>query len=105
MGGEVLAPIGTPLKLSFRTCLDGFLDRVEVMKDGALISTLCGEGNQIREFAGECEVKAEATAHAYYVRVLQTDGGRAWSSPIWIGPSSGHRADTAQNAKRAPADA
>jgi len=86
MGGEVVAPINTPLKFSFWTCLDGLLDRVEVMKDDLLIHSFFGERNQVSEFSGECEVRVEKSPHAYYVRVFQSDGGRAWSSPIWLGP-------------------
>ena len=86
MGGEVRAPIGTPLEFSSWACLDGFLGRVEVMKDGVPVRTFPGEGNQVREFSGECGLTVEASPHAYYVRVFQADGGRAWSSPIWVGP-------------------
>jgi hypothetical protein len=87
MGGEVFAPVGTPLEFSFWTCLDGFLDRVEVMSDGALIRTFYAGGNQVHEFSGECQVSVAESPHAYYVRVYETDGGKAWSSPIWVNPS------------------
>lgn len=84
MGGELRVAPGTPVSLSFWTRLDGWFDRVEVMRDGVWLKTFRGEPNQIVDFAGEMTVSAEAEPHAYYVNVFQTDGGRAWSSPIWI---------------------
>ena len=39
MGSEVVAEPGTTLKMSFRTCLDGFMDRVEVIRHDTLVQT------------------------------------------------------------------
>jgi hypothetical protein len=75
------------MKLSFWTCLDGFLDRVEVVRDDAVLKTFCGPHNQVEVFSGELDVQASAHPHAYFLRVFQTDGGRAWSSPIWVAPA------------------
>jgi hypothetical protein len=87
MGGEIRARQGTRCKLSFWTRLDGFLDRVEVMRDEVLIRKFYGSDNRTGEFAGEMEVESAAEPHAYHVKVLQTDGKWAWSSPIWIAPA------------------
>ena len=86
MGSDVEAPAGARLTLAFRAVLDGWLDRVDVLRDDAVLQTLEGEENQIDEFAGKVGIEATAEPHAYWVRVSQTDGGRAWSSPIWVGP-------------------
>jgi hypothetical protein len=84
MGGELSVAGGQRAKLTFWTRLDGFLDRVEVMRDETLVQTFRGEANQIHEFAGEMAVDAAAGPQAYYVKVIQTNGGCAWSSPIWV---------------------
>jgi hypothetical protein len=89
MGGEFCAPKGTRVKLSFWTRLDGLLDRVELVRDGTLVRVFYGPGNQVEEFAGETEVEVAEAPHAYYWRVFQTDGGRAWSSPTWVERSGG----------------
>ncbi|MBN1864059.1 MAG: DUF3604 domain-containing protein [Victivallales bacterium] len=86
MGSDVVAVPGATLKMSFWTCLDGLLDRVEIMRDDVLVGTFYGQGNQVSEFSGAMELQAATEPHAYYVRVFQTDGGRAWSSPIWVAP-------------------
>lgn len=86
LGSDVVAVPGAILKMSFSTYLDGLLDRVEVMRDDVLVQTFYGKGNQVHEFSGAMELRAAAEPHAHYVKVFQTDGGRAWSSPIWIVP-------------------
>lgn len=88
MGGELALAAGQAAKLSFWTRLDGFLDRVEILRDGVLTQTFRGEPNQIVEFAGDMMIAAAAEPQAYHVKVVQTDGGCAWSSPIWISQSS-----------------
>jgi hypothetical protein len=60
------------------------MDRIEIMRDDTLIRTFYGRDNQVREFSDETGVEATETPHAYYVKVFQTDGGCAWSSPTWI---------------------
>lgn len=84
MGEEVSAPSGTTLRFSLRLRSDGFLDRVELMKEDQCIYVFTGQWNLTHEFAEEWEIEVEPGAHAYWVRVFQTDGGRAWSSPIWV---------------------
>lgn len=86
MGSEVRIDPGDRAAISFWTRLDGFLDRIELMRDNVLIETFQGKGNQIEEFSGELELRAAEVPHAYYVRVFQTDGGRAWSSPVRVVP-------------------
>lgn len=86
MGSKVIAAPGISLKMSFWTCLDALMDRIEVMRDDTLIKTFYNPSNQADEFSGGIELQATAEPHAYYVKIFQTDGGRAWSSPIWVVP-------------------
>jgi hypothetical protein len=58
------------------------LAKVEVLKDSEVVVTL-QPGKA--EFKGEwTDPKASEGTHYYYVRVQQTDGQLAWSSPMWI---------------------
>jgi len=86
MGSEVAVEPGDRAAMSFWTRLDGWLDRIEIVRDDAVIATLRGKGNQVEEFSDSLELEAAEEPHAYYARVFQADGGRAWSSPIWLVP-------------------
>jgi hypothetical protein len=86
MGGELREPPGSTVQLAFWTRLDGMLDRVEVVRDDEVIRTFRGGGNQVLEFEGTMKLEVEGEPHFYYLRVIQTDGGRAWSSPIRVTP-------------------
>ena len=88
-GGEVVIAPGEDAVLSFWTRLDGLLDRVEIVRDDALMATFRGTDNRIAEFSDELKLDVGEDPHAYYVRVFQTDGGRAWSSPVWVVPEPG----------------
>ena len=58
------------------------LERVEVVRSGALVDGLALEGQLEAALASEL---ADLGAGEYvYVRVAQTDGGAAWSSPIFV---------------------
>ena len=84
MGGELRVKPGDSLRLTIRTRLDGWLDRVEIVRGAQTVERLVGARNRVDEFEGEFEDAAAPGATAYYVRVWQTDGGCAWSSPIWV---------------------
>ena len=59
------------------------LEKVEVVRSGKLIDGVRLEGRLEAALSSEL---ADLTAGEYvYVRVTQTDGGAAWSSPIYIG--------------------
>jgi hypothetical protein len=84
MGGEVRLPVGEPLGLSLSVVLDGLLDRVELLRGTEVVRQFRGAENQVGSFAGEHEEIVEAGPTAYWVKVVQADGGTAWSSPIWV---------------------
>ena len=84
MGGEVEAREGENVRISLRTRLDGLLDRVELVRGTETIRRFAGDTNRVDEFSAEHAEPARAGATAYYLRVVQTDGGTAWSSPIWV---------------------
>jgi hypothetical protein len=84
MGGAVTAVAGEKIKFRVWARLDGLLDRIDLLRDGEVIQNLQGLWNQYPEFRAEWERPAEPGRHAYHVVVYQTDGGKAWASPIWV---------------------
>ena len=59
------------------------IQTIEVIRDGEPIAVDRPDEALIREWAPVLELGAEETSY-YYVRVTQTDGERAWASPIWV---------------------
>jgi hypothetical protein len=55
---------------------------VEVVRSGELVAGLAGDGSL--DFAAAATLDALAPGEHVYVRVLQVDGGTAWSSPIFV---------------------
>jgi hypothetical protein len=84
MGGELVAKIGEDVRFAFTAVLDGYFDHAELVSSGGPIATFIGYDNQISIFTGAHVVRAEPGPMAYYLKVYQTDGGIAWSSPIWV---------------------
>ncbi len=57
----------------------------EIVSSGRVHWTIPGNGS--RELSFELEDTARLTEPMYYyVRIIQADGERAWSSPIWVDP-------------------
>jgi hypothetical protein len=98
-------PMGTELStaskpgLHINRHLSGFvagtspLTKVELIRNGEVIHTFQSETNFLDfthddlEDLTKASIKAPDTAALfafYYLRVLQTDGHMAWSSPIWV---------------------
>jgi hypothetical protein len=84
MGGEVRAEPGQDLRIVTWTRLDGLMDRIELVRGTETIRRIVGTPNRIGEFQTEIVEPARIGTTAYYVRIFQTDGGTAWSSPIWV---------------------
>lgn len=98
MGGE----LSTKLKpgLAINRHLTGFaagtapLQEIQIIRNGALLKTLNPEENTYFEFAVDdmqnlstCVLTSPDERPPfvyYYLRILQSDGHIAWSSPIWV---------------------
>jgi hypothetical protein len=58
------------------------LARVDIIKDSVVVESF---KPSMAEYRGTwTDPKPEKKTHYYYVRVVQTDGEIAWSSPMWI---------------------
>lgn len=62
------------------------LARVEVLRDSEVVFTARPEGPSLE--TAWTDPSPLPGAHYYYVRVIQTDGELAWSSPLWFAPPS-----------------
>jgi hypothetical protein len=82
MGSELPADGPLPLRVRIRGTRD--VARVEVIRADRLIySVQPNKPNVAFEFTDKEGGRKKETAY-YYVRVQQTDGQLAWSSPIWV---------------------
>jgi hypothetical protein len=85
IGGVVPIAPGAKLRESLFVSVIGSapLERVEVVRSGAVVDGIDLDGQLEAALASEL---ADLAAGEYvYVRVTQSDGGAAWSSPIYIG--------------------
>jgi hypothetical protein len=87
MGGELSAAPSDPLAFRMWGRLDGLLDRVELVRNTETIQRFVIGRNRVPEFEFEHEEPAPSEPTAYYMRVLQEDGGAAWTSPVWVDPA------------------
>ncbi len=67
------------------------IERIDFIRSG-LTATLAGEGR--REWSGDREIPRLGPGEYVYLRVVQVDGGAAWSSPFY----AANAASTAANA-------
>ncbi len=83
MGDEVRA--ARP-KLDVIVLGTNLLDRVEVLRDGAVVHTErpAGPATELRFSWQDPAPRRGDKASYYYVRVLQRDGQMAWGSPFWV---------------------
>jgi Protein of unknown function (DUF3604) len=83
MGEEVALPVGETLTatLLVQGIAPASLARVEVVRSGKLVDGALLDGR--REFLFESEIAGLAAGEYVYARVLQENGGMAWSSPIY----------------------
>jgi hypothetical protein len=68
-------------ELRFAVAATSGVDRVDVVRSGAVVAELPGEGR--RELSGAFPLKGFAEGEYVYLRVVQDDGGAAWSSPLF----------------------
>jgi hypothetical protein len=80
MGDELRTSTAPEFKL--RAVGARALDRIEILKDSDVVATLPVKGP---EYVGTWTDPQPARGmHYYYIRVLQSDGELAWSSPMWV---------------------
>jgi len=82
MGGR-LDSRGAPVSVSIYARGVAPLEKIEVIKNGETAVMFEGDGGP--EFIQtHIDARRERDEDYIYIRVTQTDGQMAWSSPIWI---------------------
>jgi hypothetical protein len=80
MGDDFTA--SAPLKVRVKAHGTGAIDTVHLIRDGAYVYKVApGKQDVSFEYGDSAAGKGE---HWYYVRVEQSNGELAWSSPIWV---------------------
>ncbi|MBN1912609.1 MAG: DUF3604 domain-containing protein [Pirellulales bacterium] len=82
MGSEIIVPRGEPVRLDARLHGTAPIERVEIISDGKTVKSWQH---------GKLDVELKETLPGpkgkqtyYYLRLLQSDGHRAWASPVWV---------------------
>jgi hypothetical protein len=71
-------------ELRFAVAATAPLDRIDVIRSGVVVTTIPGEGK--RELSETLDLTPFGAGEYVYVRVVQDDGGVAWSSPLFATP-------------------
>jgi hypothetical protein len=82
--GEILSTRteGDAHELTARIVSPAPVERLDVIRSGAVVASVAGEGSRD---LGAVQPLTDLEAGEYvYIRVLQEDGGLAWSSPVFI---------------------
>jgi hypothetical protein len=83
MGATLAAPRGPDLSLDVRVVAEAPLERIDLVRSGNIVETIrCGGRS---EFSITRAVTPLRAREHLYVRVVQEDGGAAWSSPFFGG--------------------
>ena len=84
MGSEIAAPARTPRLIEAAVTGTAPLQRLELVRSGEVVASVECSG-----MTQELEIEDDAADGPafYYLRVYQTDGEMAWSSPVWVDPA------------------
>ena len=84
MGSDIQVKAGENIKFEFEVAADGWFDRAELVCRTETVARFSKNLNQIKYYKETYEDKAKEGTNTYYLRVYQTDGGIAWTSPVWV---------------------
>jgi len=79
--GAVISPVDSAT-VSIRVVSPGIVQQVDLIRSGQIVQTLTGDGD--RGLVATADVQSLHAGEYLYVRVVQTDGGAAWSSPVFV---------------------
>ena len=80
--GAQLSPASTATQqLQYSVAGTAPIDRIDLVHSGHVVGSFPGEGQ--REASGTVDIPALESGGYVYIRVVQVDGGAAWSSPIY----------------------
>ena len=70
--------------LELKIAAEAPIDRIDIVRGAQKLVSLRGDGR--RDFSGQLEIPALQPGEWLYLRVIQRDGGSAWSSPFFVLP-------------------
>jgi hypothetical protein len=70
-----------------RVCGTADIDMIQIIKNGTTCFEQAGRGEPDLTFRF-VDNRKDCECDCYYARIVQKDGNMAWSSPVWVGPSS-----------------
>lgn len=82
--GEEFTTTESRVAVSARVLGTAPIERLEVVSDGNTVLTQPSDG-RIAEFTETLSLMGDKASY-FYLRVTQSDGHVAWSSPIWVSP-------------------
>jgi hypothetical protein len=81
--GALISPVGAPAQeLRFVAAAEAPIERVDVVRSGEIASVVPGSGR--RELSETLALPPLRPGEYVYVRVVQENGGAAWSSPVYV---------------------
>jgi hypothetical protein len=80
--GSIL-PVGTAGEVVIEVAGTSVVDRIEGIRSGEVVASFAGDGRSA--FRVGWPIAASGRGDYLYVRVVQEDGGAAWSSPYFFG--------------------
>jgi hypothetical protein len=86
MGTAISPSGGSAHELRFVVASPGEVERVDVIRSGALVRAVPGSGR--REISETLSLPPLRDREYVYIRVVQEDGGAAWSSPVYVRASA-----------------
>ncbi|MEA3400846.1 MAG: CehA/McbA family metallohydrolase [Armatimonadota bacterium] len=85
MGSEITAPADAANRIEAEVTGTAPLQRLELVRDGEVIAVKQDGGGDVSASL-RVEDAGAGDSCFYYLRVFQTDGEMAWSSPVWVDP-------------------
>ncbi len=79
-------PSPRPAQLEWRIAATAPIERIDVIRGNGRIGRVKGDGG--RDMVGAVEVVPLAPGEWLYLRVVQSDGGAAWTSPFFAPPTA-----------------
>jgi hypothetical protein len=80
--GALIAPSERARELRFVVAAASPVERVDVVRSGEAVNVVSGMGR--RELSETLTLSPLREGDYVYVRVVQEDGGAAWSSPVYV---------------------
>jgi hypothetical protein len=82
MGALIPASDAPDHELRFVVAAPGPIDRVDVVRSGEIVGVVPGSNR--RELSETLRIPSLRSGEYVYLRVIQEDGGAAWSSPVYV---------------------